>query len=101
MVSETKRAPGGAPAQNILRIGLLLLYAFRVLNERTVGVDDVAVEGGCRSADDAGALERAVLAGRDDGIDLCGGRGGHSLVEEEVPVFAPAVSLRERLHIRR
>src|SRR2546422_7609073 len=101
MVSETKRAPRGARSEHIEGLRLLLLHAFRVLNERTVGVDDVAVECGRRTAEWVVALERAILAARHDRIDLRGGCGGHTLVKPEVPVVAPAVSLRERLHIRR
>src|SRR5213594_2203602 len=99
MMSETKRAPGGARWEHIKGLRLLLLHALGVLNERTVGVDDVAVESGRRSAGWVVALERAVLAARHDRIDLRGGCGGHTLVKPEVPVVAPAVSLRERLHI--
>src|SRR5438105_6644311 len=79
---------------------LLCLHAFGVLQEGTVGVDDVAVERrGCSALLGAGCA-LAVLTAGDDRIDLRRDRAAPGLIDVHTPRVAPTVFDREALHVR-
>src|SRR5204862_7530119 len=98
---KTERAPRGALSHADVRGGLLRLHALGILKERTVRVNDVAVEvRGC-AAVVAADVRRPILAAGDDRVDLrCGGRAPR-LVDVHLPGVAPTIFQGKALDVRR
>src|SRR5260221_9120056 len=97
-VTTKKDAHDGHPFRS-RAVKNLLLRTLRPLKERSVRVDDVAVEVRGRAAA-GGGLRSAILAHGTDGVRLRGGCTCPGLRCTELPAIAPAVVRRKLLDVR-